>query len=383
MSIEPEKFFVGLMDFFAILLPGALATFLIMDDVGQMVIGDRFNSLKGPEGWAAFFIASYLSGHVIFLLGSWLDEFYDRLRRQSLNRQIARLARRGRLLPWPARALVWIIFKRERDVAVDRASRLKRHSLGSIDAASAVNTFQWSKALLTLESPASLAVVQRFEADSKFFRSFAVLLLALAVTWPLHRRWPPDQSWPAWGIVVVIALLLLALLRYMEQRYKATNQAYWSVITLIARTGTVTIEKAPAADGAPTHAGGVVFRRRGGVLEFLLVEATNEPSVWVLPKGHIEPPEDERETAVREVHEEAGVWARILDALGPVSYTVDGRIITVQFFLMESMARGWRSDRDRRHIWLPENEACETASHSQTRELLLSAKQWLTQPRST
>jgi hypothetical protein len=285
MSIEPEKFFVGLMDFFAILLPGALATFLIMDDVGQMVIGDRFNSLKGPEGWAAFFIASYLSGHVIFLLGSWLDEFYDRLRRQSLNRQIARLARRGRLLPWPARALVWIIFKGERDVAVDRASRLKRHSLGSIDAASAVNTFQWSKALLTLESPASLAVVQRFEADSKFFRSFAVLLLALAVTWPLHRRWPLDQRWPAWGIVVVIALLLLALLRYMEQRYKATNQAYWSVITLIARTGTVTIEKAPAADGAPTHAGGVVFRRRRGVLEFLLVEATNEPSVWVCPRA--------------------------------------------------------------------------------------------------
>jgi ADP-ribose pyrophosphatase YjhB (NUDIX family) len=370
-----------LMDIFAILLPGALATFLIMDAVGSTVLGSRFGSLQGAEGWAAFLIASYLSGHVIFLLGAWLDEVYDRLRRQTLNEQIAQLARRGRLLPWPARALVWIIFKRERDVAVDRAGQLKRRSLGSIDAAKAVNTFQWSKALLALESPASLAVVQRFEADSKFFRSFAVLLLALAVTWPFHQL---HQRWRPWGIAVVIALLLLAILRYMEQRYKATNQAYWSVITLIARTGTVSIEKAPIADGAPTHAGGVVFRRRRGILEFLLVEATNKPSEWVLPKGHIEPPEDKRETAVREVHEEAGVWARILVALDdPISYTVDGRRITVQFYLMESVARGLRIDRDRRHVWLPGNEAGVKASHPETRTLLRSAEQRLTEQRLT
>ena len=33
------------------------------------------------------------------------------------------------------------------------------------------------------------------------------------------------------------ALLVLALWRYMEQRFKATNQAYWSVITLTAKDG--------------------------------------------------------------------------------------------------------------------------------------------------
>jgi hypothetical protein len=34
MSFEPQKFFVGLIDFFSILLPGALLTFLVKDALG-------------------------------------------------------------------------------------------------------------------------------------------------------------------------------------------------------------------------------------------------------------------------------------------------------------------------------------------------------------
>ena len=39
MSFEPQKFFFGLMDFFSILLPGALVTFLLMDGVGPVALG--------------------------------------------------------------------------------------------------------------------------------------------------------------------------------------------------------------------------------------------------------------------------------------------------------------------------------------------------------
>ena len=77
-------------------------------------------------------------------------------------------------------------------------------------------------------------------------------------------------------------------------------------------------------DGHPTHAGGVVFRTRRGKTEYLLVEATDDPAQWVLPKGHVEEGEQHRETAVREVHEETGVWARIVGDLGEVSYSVNG-----------------------------------------------------------
>ena len=37
MNFEPQKFFIGLMDFFSILLPGALLTYLLMGGVGPIV----------------------------------------------------------------------------------------------------------------------------------------------------------------------------------------------------------------------------------------------------------------------------------------------------------------------------------------------------------
>jgi hypothetical protein len=39
---------------------------------------------------------------------------------------------------------------------------------------------------------------------------------------------------------------------------------------------------------SPTHAGGVVVRRDGPELRFLLVTARRQPGLWVFPKGHIE-----------------------------------------------------------------------------------------------
>lgn len=184
MNFDPQKFFIGLMDFFSILLPGALLTWLLMGEVGPVVLGDRYAKLDGTQAWVAFLFASFSLGHLIFLLGSWLDEFYDWARRYTLSTQITRLAR---LLPWPARALIWLVFKRERNLAVDRASRIKQQALGPLQAKDAINTFQWSKALLNVESPASLAVVQRFEADSKFYRCFTVVLLILLVAWPWRK----------------------------------------------------------------------------------------------------------------------------------------------------------------------------------------------------
>ena len=369
MSFDPQKFFIGLMDFFSILLPGALLTYLLMGNVGPLVLGDRYSKLAGAEAWAAFLFASYLFGHLVFLLGSWLDEFYDWARRYTLNTQIAMLARRGRLLPWLARALIWLVFKAERNLAVDRAGKIKQQALGALQARDAINNFQWCKALLNAESPASLAVVQRFEADSKFFRCFTVVLLLVLAAWPLQRRWPLA------GVPAVLVLLLLALWRYMEQRFKATNQAYWSVITLTAKGGKVQIGKAAPAAGSPTHAGGVVFRTRRGKTQYLLVEATNDLDQWVLPKGHAEEAEHSPETAVREVHEETGVWARIVHDLDDVSYTVNSAVVTVRFYLMQAVGRSRRKDAYRQHAWLPLPQAVARASHIETRELLQAAEQ--------
>jgi hypothetical protein len=175
MDLNPEKFFIGLMDFFSIILPGALLTFLLMIVVESGVLGDQYFNLAGPQGWAAFLFVSYLLGHLVFLIGSlFLDWFYDWARHYTLNWQIKEVVRRETVLPRIARALIWLAD--ERDLAVERTGRIKEQALSRLRAKKAINTFQWSKAVLSAESPASLSMVQRFEADSKFFRSFVVVL---------------------------------------------------------------------------------------------------------------------------------------------------------------------------------------------------------------
>jgi 8-oxo-dGTP pyrophosphatase MutT (NUDIX family) len=380
MNFEPQKFFIGLMEFFSILLPGALLTYLLMVDFGPIVLGTKkYEALSGAEGWAVFFATSYLFGHLVFLLGSWwLDRLYDWFRRYTLNTQINLLARRDKLLPWLMRALIWLVFGRERNLAVDRAGKIKQKALEPLEGKDAINTFQWCKAVLNVESQDSLAVVQRFEADSKFFRCLVIVLIVLVGMWICQQKWEL--------VAVGIALLPLALWRYMEQRYKSTNQAYWSVITLTARGGKVVFDKAAPADNGLTHAGGIVFRMRGGEAQYLLVEATRDPDQWVLPKGHIEDGEHPRETAVREVHEETGVWARIRSDLGRVSFFVNGKPGFMQCYLMELAGHGERQEKLREHRWLSHSEAMTLANYLETRESLMSAEQQVKQrypPRKT
>lgn len=234
MDFEPQKFFVGLMDFFSILMPGALLTFLLKTHTTVMTWPPlQSQPLDGAKGWIAFLVASYLLGHFAFLLGSWLDELYDWLRRRTLDQQIKQIVRRGRNFRWWIRGLVWLTFKRDRSRAVERAGKIRERSLMRLHAKNSMNTFQWCKAFLTIESPESLAIVQRFEADSKFFRCFVVVLLVMI-----------GLSGPAKDLRLALAgtlLLLLAMVRYMDQRLKATNQAYWSVITLTAQKSDLVI----------------------------------------------------------------------------------------------------------------------------------------------
>ena len=155
----------------------------------------------GTAGWVIFLFAAYLLGHIVFLLGSYLDNIYD-----------------------PIRKLVW---PKATDFAYQQADRIKRDRLGA-KAAKAINTYQWSRAILTLNHPAGMAEVARLEADSKFFRSLVVvlvILLAATLANDGHRT----------GIVFPVLLGVFAVLsywRYTERRYKSTEQAYRFMIVL-------------------------------------------------------------------------------------------------------------------------------------------------------
>ncbi|MEN2984048.1 MAG: NUDIX hydrolase [Dictyoglomaceae bacterium] len=61
-------------------------------------------------------------------------------------------------------------------------------------------------------------------------------------------------------------------------------------------------------------AGGVVFYKD----QVLVLQRKN--GNWVLPKGHVENNENIENTAVREVEEEAGIKAKIIDYIGEIEY---------------------------------------------------------------
>ena len=63
---DPQKFFIGMMDFFSILLPGAVLTYLFSDVAGAPIFKDD-PIPGGAEGWIVFIFSSYLLGHLVFL----------------------------------------------------------------------------------------------------------------------------------------------------------------------------------------------------------------------------------------------------------------------------------------------------------------------------
>ena len=68
-----------------------------------------------------------------------------------------------------------------------------------------------------------------------------------------------------------------------------------------------------------TSCGGVVIF--GGKILLLYKNFRNKYEGWVLPKGTVEPGEEFKETALREVKEESGVNAEIIKYIGKSQYS--------------------------------------------------------------
>ena len=67
-------------------------------------------------------------------------------------------------------------------------------------------------------------------------------------------------------------------------------------------------------------AGAIVFRETSEGREYLLIKHRPPYSHWDFPKGHIEAGESEKDTAKREVKEEAGLNGTVEKELGKIKY---------------------------------------------------------------
>jgi len=199
MSASPKDFFLGISEFFSLLLPGAILLGLFTQEVQQIASVIDIPT-HGAAAWVAFAVASYVAGHVLHAVGSWLDKQYDRW-----------YANPRRTRPGEGQLL-------------GLATELHDRMLGAQK--DAVNVFSWSGSFVRAMSPAAASEIEARSSESKFFRSLIpVLVIALILLW-----WRMQTTGVNNPLVIAFALDLLLILfawwRYCIRRWDSVQLTY-------------------------------------------------------------------------------------------------------------------------------------------------------------
>ena len=120
-----------------------------------------------------------------------------------------------------------------------------------------------------------------------------------------------------------------------------------------------------------THAGALAVRTDRGGPEYLVV-SSSDGSAWVLPKGHIEPGEEARTTALRELEEEAGVRGSVVASLPTQRFHRGSEEIVVGYYLVKAEDFG-ASPEGRELRWESEAGAMKRLTFEDARAVIREA----------
>ena len=222
MATKPADFFIGVVDFFAIILPGALLSYLALVAPRQPDLRLIKLPLEGTaQGWVAFALSSYLLGHFASLIGA---AFLDRLYEWTYRRLWTRSWRWGRSQPSQGYEQTYLkrLWTRSEDQLYEHAGRQKDEALGENN----VTNYKWARMKLRLRDASAMEEIDRLEADSKFFRSITVVLLSLIFAFAGAIKLPPGSRWE------LAILVLLSFWRFSNLRWKAAEAAYLAAVAL-------------------------------------------------------------------------------------------------------------------------------------------------------
>src|SRR4030095_3780572 len=169
---KPSDFFLGAIEFFAILLPGAALVYLVQPWTRQLV-PDALLPKDAAAAWVVFAVFSYVVGHLLHAITGQFDFIYDKfyLRRFQRNHYRAvELIRRNDLDS----------LKQDESLTSTLVARAHFQARGTNAGTSLYGGCLW---LARLKNSPAAAEVDRLQADSKFFRSLTlVTLIAVMVT---------------------------------------------------------------------------------------------------------------------------------------------------------------------------------------------------------
>ncbi len=176
---KPADFFVGLVDFFAILLPGAMLAFVLFKCVERW--DATLTGISLPEGWVTFVAAglvSYVLGHFLFIVASLcLDPLYD-----WWKETFRVWEDRGWTKPFN---ILWESLK-ERETLQEEAN---------------IPNLSLAATYLRVWSPGAASEMDRLEGDQKFFRGLILVFLCAWVAF----LWSWEKGvWPWVGLMLLL-----------------------------------------------------------------------------------------------------------------------------------------------------------------------------------
>ncbi len=104
-------------------------------------------------------------------------------------------------------------------------------------------------------------------------------------------------------------------------------------------------------------------------ISVLLVRSRKDPTLWIFPKGHVEPGETAEAAALRETYEESGVEGELLAPLGELEFHSGRELVRVQYFLIRPITE-MPSPEGRDKRWFTLDEARRSVSFDNARRLL-------------
>jgi hypothetical protein len=261
--MKPADFYVGVIDLFAILLPGAGMAWAVWRFPGMSAVLAPLLAPNPQGNWIAFAVAAFVFGQLLFAVSSSrLDEKWDKQRSSDPSiaadpaRQMARALREAMF------GLPPNISDEERrrwtEIMLDRAGVPRRifgflNDMRPGEKHILRDAYQFAQAVLRIWTPAALIEVERLQAASKFFRSLYYMLPVIALSLLANAVWQLVELpglWPLattlFAVMVAAALLMLMPAcknRFSELRNKANDELYRALAVALA------LRSAQAANG--------------------------------------------------------------------------------------------------------------------------------------
>lgn len=129
-------------------------------------------------------------------------------------------------------------------------------------------------------------------------------------------------------------------------------------------------------------AGGIVFRMTPNQKDIEILLIQDSKNRWTIPKGHIEPGETAKQTAVREIGEESGLkHVDVLTWLGKIHFKYRRMeklvLMTTQVYLVQSLDKNEHPTKEKWMNgirWFSFSEALDAIEYADIEKLMLIAK---------